>query len=89
MGLFDGLNHLVNFFLPALALAALVPLVARLAFWRTLRARPLWPQVRLAAGCNAAVLVAGLLLTGRDGAMATYAALVLSSALTVWWIGLR
>jgi hypothetical protein len=26
---------------------------------------------------------------GRDGAMATYAALVLASSLTVWWTGLR
>ena len=30
-----------------------------------------------------------LLVLGRDGAMASYAALVLASALTVWWTGLR
>jgi len=48
-----------------------------------------WSQVRLAAVLNAIVLVAGLLILGRDGAMYTYAGLVLASALTVWWTGLR
>jgi hypothetical protein len=89
MGLFDALNHLLNFVLPALAMALIVPALARLAFWRALRAKPLWPQIRRAGAINVLVLVMGLFLTGRDGAMLTYAALVLSSAFTVWWIGLR
>jgi len=41
------------------------------------------------AGVSAVVLVAGLALTGRDGAMLTYAALVTMAAVTVWWTGLR
>jgi len=46
-------------------------------------------QVRLAALANGLVLIVGLVATGRDGAMVTYAGLVLASALTVWWTGLR
>lgn len=89
MGFFDALNHLVNLFLPALGLALLVPTLARLVWWQALKAAGWWRQVRWTALANAGVLILGLVLTGRDGAMVTYAALVLSSALTVWWTGLR
>lgn len=89
MGFLDALNHAVNFFLPALCLALLVPSLARLVWPKALRSTGWLRQVKWAAACNALVLVAGLLLTGRDGAMLTYAGLVLASALTVWWTGLR
>ena len=82
-------SHVVNFFLPALAMALLVPSLARLVWWKALASAGWWRQVRLAALLNAGVLVLGLLLLGRDGAMWTYAGLVLSSALVVWWTGLR
>jgi hypothetical protein len=85
----DLLNHLVNFVLPALAMAVLVPSLARLVWWRLLKPVAWWLQVRLAAAVNLAVWVAGLALLGRDGAMYSYAALVVASALTVWWTGLR
>ncbi|MGH6647421.1 hypothetical protein [Aquabacterium sp.] len=89
MGLLDVLTHLVNFFLPALGMALLLPALARLVWWRALKPAGYGRQVKWAAGANALVLVAGLIVLGRDGAMATYAALVLVSALTVWWTGLR
>ena len=89
MGFLDALNHAFNFFLPAFALALLVPSLARLVWRKALRGAGWWRQAKWAALGNALVLVAGLLLTGRDGAMATYAGLVLCSALTVWWTGLR
>lgn len=82
-------SHLLNFFMPALAMAVLVPAVARLVWWRTLQSAGWWRQVRWCALLNVTVLVAGLLVMGRDGAMATYAGLVLASALGVWWTGLR
>jgi hypothetical protein len=82
-------SHLFNFFMPAFAMALLVPTLARLLWWRVLRSAGWWRQVRWCGVANAAVLVAGLLLMGRDGAMATYAGLVLASALVVWWTGLR
>ncbi|RZL01987.1 MAG: hypothetical protein EOP36_09390 [Rubrivivax sp.] len=89
MGLQDVLIHLVNFFLPALGMALLLPALARLVWWRALKPAGFARQVKWATGVNALVLVAGLIVLGRDGAMATYAALVLASALTVWWTGLR
>ena len=89
MGFLDFLNHLVNFFLPALCMALLVPALARLVWWRRLKAVGWWRQVGVTAAVNALVWLAGLLVTGRDGAMVSYAALVLSSALVVWWTGLR
>ncbi len=70
-------------------MAVLVPTLARLVWWAPLKAAGWWRQVRWCSVCNGLVLVAGLLVLGRDGAMATYAGLVLVSALTVWWTGLR
>ena len=34
-------------------------------------------------------LIGGLAVFGRDGRMATYAALVVASALALWWAGFR
>mgnify|MGYP003705504337 CR=1 FL=1 len=88
MGPLDALIHIVNFFLPAMGMALLVPSLARLVWWKPLKGQ--WArQARGVAGVGAGVLVAGLVLTGRDGAMLTYGALVLSSALVIWWTGLR
>ncbi len=89
MGFLDGLNHALNFFLPALGMALLVPSLARLVWWKALRSAGWLRQVKWASIINSAVLIVGLLMTGRDGAMLTYAGLVLGSALTVWWTGLR
>ena len=89
MGFFSALNHAWNFFLPALALALLVPSLARLVWRRELKGRAWRRQVQWTAVANAAVLVLGLILTGQDGAVATYAGLVLASAVVVWWTGLR
>lgn len=89
MGLFNALNHALNFFLPALALALLVPTLARLV-WRSALKGGTWAeQVKWSAVANAGVLILGLVLTGQDGSMVTYAGLVLVSALVVWWTGLR
>ncbi len=87
--LMAGVGHVLNFLLPAVAMAFLVPSLARLVWWKTLRPTAWWRQVQIAALFNAAVLVAGLLILGRDGAMHTYAGLVLAAALSVWWTGLR
>ena len=89
MGFFNALNHLVNFFLPALTMALLVPTLARLVWRAELKGRAWRGQVKWSALANAGVLIVGLVLTGQDGAVATYAGLVLASALVVWWTGLR
>lgn len=89
MGFLDALNHALNFFLPALGMALLVPSLARLVWWQALKSAGWLRQVKWATVANAGVLLVGLLLLGRDGAMLTYFGLVLASALAVWWTGLR
>ncbi len=88
MNALDLLDHLLNLFAPALGMALLAPTLARLVWWRALQATWLH-QVKWVAVCNAVVVLIGLVALGRDGAMATYAALVLSSAVVIWWTGLR
>jgi hypothetical protein len=89
MGFFDVVFHLVNFVLPALAMALLLPSLARLLWWRRL-AKVSWAlMAKRVAITSLAVLLGGLLLLGRDGAMLTYAALVLGSALAVWWTAFK
>lgn len=89
MDVWGGLIHIVNFFAPAFGLALIVPSVSRLVWWRALKPVAWFQQVKWVAVINAAILVLGLLVLGRDGAMWTYIALVLASAGTVWWTGLR
>ncbi|MGE0110469.1 hypothetical protein [Aquabacterium sp.] len=89
MGFFNALNHLLNFFLPALTMALLVPTLARLLWRAELKGKAWGGQVKWSALANAGVLIVGLVLTGQDGAVATYAGLVLASALVVWWTGWR
>ena len=89
MGFFNALNHLLNFFLPALTMALLVPTLARLVWRAELKGKAWRGQVKWSALANAGVLIVGLVLTVQDGAVATYAGLVLASALVVWWTGLR
>jgi hypothetical protein len=83
----DAFWHLANLFGPAIGLALIVPTLAKL-LWRQELRRVAWRSLALwtLAAC-AAVLLAGLVLLGRDGRMATYLALVLAAALTLWWRG--
>ena len=87
MGPLDALWHLLNFALPALGVAALGALGAKLA-WRQELGRTSWVRLALWASVAGLVaVVAGLLLFGRDGRMATYLMLVLASAAALWWSG--
>lgn len=84
MGLFDILNHLVNFTAPAAFVAIFTAFFAR----AVLHGKLSLPGFRrLAATCFVAsllVLVAGLGYFGRDGKMATYAVMVLTCATVPW-----
>jgi hypothetical protein len=81
MGPLDLLFHLLGFAAPALAVGLLLALCARLA-WPGRGA--LWAHAAVHALAGVAVLAGGLLLFGRDGKMATYAALVGVLALGQW-----
>jgi hypothetical protein len=87
MGPLDAFWHLANLFLPALALGALTAALAKL-LWRRELASVRWRRLAGAAGAaSALVTLAGLVLLGRDGKMATYGAMVVACALTLWWQG--
>jgi len=87
MGPLDALWHLLNLFGPAIGLGVIAPSLAKLLWRRELAGVP-WQALALwVAGVGAAVQLAGLLLLGRDGRMATYAALVLACTAVLWWRG--
>jgi hypothetical protein len=87
MSLLGLLIHLFNFVLPALAvgslLAALVPLLMK-----KLRPHHSWlTQTAINFASGLLVLLAGLVVFGRDGKMATYAAMMLACASSQWFAG--
>ncbi len=87
MGPLDAFWHLSNLFLVPLALGALAAALAKL-LWRRELAAVSWHRLAgPACGVCAAVVLAGLLLFGSDGRIATYAAMVAACAITLWWRG--
>ena len=89
MGPLDLLWHVLNFFAPAVGMGLIAPSLAKL-LWRRELAGVGWLRLSGAVvGACAAVLVAGLVLFGHDGKMATYSAMVLACALTLGWVGFR
>ncbi|MGC4078345.1 MAG: hypothetical protein QM702_15160 [Rubrivivax sp.] len=87
MGPLDAFWHLLNFVLPALAVASLAAGAAKLLWRRELKPVPWTRLARDAAIANLLVLVAGLVLTRHDGRILTYAAMVLACAIALWWRG--
>ncbi|MDM0043687.1 hypothetical protein QTH91_04260 [Variovorax dokdonensis] len=80
--------HLANFVAPAIFLALVLPLMARFMPGASPR-MPWWRQAALQFGAGVAVLVGGLVFFGRDGAMATYSAMVLVCATLQWGMAAR
>jgi hypothetical protein len=89
MGPLDAIFHLVNFLAPALGMALVLPTLVRVVWFRALKSVSWAQMARRIAAVGVGVLVAGVVVLGRDGAMLTYAALVLASAGTVWWTAFR
>ena len=83
----DALNllwHIANFVLPAVGVGALTAALCKL-FWRRSLARTSWFTLAWqASAAGLAVLVAGLVVTGHDGRMVTYAGLVVACAVVPW-----
>ena len=83
----DAFWHIMNFFAPAVVVGLLAPMLAKLLWWRSLKGVS-WARLsRWATGGSALMLIAGLVFFGRDGKMATYGAMVLGCALSLWWVG--
>ncbi|MDP2264535.1 MAG: hypothetical protein Q8K24_15405 [Hydrogenophaga sp.] len=83
------LGHLAGFVAPALVMALVLGLGPR---WHAAgrQGKPRWTvAVGLLFGAGVLVLLAGLVFYGRDGRMATYAALVLVQGTLGWWLQRR
>lgn len=85
MGVWDAAFHLLSFILPAAFVALAVTFAGR--FFK--QNRPIAGKFIARSAINfivcLAVLIIGLILTGRDGKMLTYLAMVVASA-TVQWL---
>ena len=89
MGPLDALWHLLNFLAPAAGVGLLSAALAKLVWRRSLQGVG-WRRLAAWACAGAAVaLVGGLVLFGRDGRMYTYLAMVLFTALSLWWASFR
>jgi len=79
--------HLTNFFAPALCVGLLSSMFAKLLWRRELKSVS-WRRLSVWASASCAiVLIGGLVVFGRDGKMATYAAMVVACAATLWFTG--
>ncbi len=81
----QALWQLTNLLLPAILLGGVAAALAKLTWRRELARAAWWRLARDASLVCALVLVAGLVITGHDGRMATYAAMVTACAVTLWW----
>nr|WP_298923833.1 hypothetical protein [uncultured Ramlibacter sp.] len=84
MGPLDLLLHLANFAAPALFLAVLLPILARVVMPKRAAAPVKWTWIAMNLVAGLAVLGADLWWFGHDGKMATYAALVLVMGSGQW-----
>jgi hypothetical protein len=76
--------HLLGFVAPALVVAVVLWLALRRG--RVRSGWPVWRQFRLLAVGGLLILLLGWALTGADGSMLTYAALVLGQGALAAWL---
>ena len=77
--------HLLNLFAVPVGLGLLAPALAKIVWRDALRGASWAALAAWSAPACAVVTVAGLVVFGRDGKMATYAAMVSVTALLLWW----
>lgn len=78
--------HLLNFSAPALALALVLPVVARHVLCLPAGRLAIWQQMACVVLAGVAALVLGLVFLGRDGKMSTYGLMVLFQATCQWML---
>ena len=86
MGVWDFIVHLLNFAAPALIVASLVTLVARIALRKMAFPHVWYTQFAINFVVCMVLLLAGLWYFGRDGTIAGYTAMVLGCATSQWWM---
>jgi hypothetical protein len=88
MGLLDQIYHLVNFLAPAFAVAMALAIGGHFFIKKGAAAPGFIAQAAINFIAGAAALILGLWLFGRDGKMASYAALLVLTT-TSQWVGGR
>jgi len=88
MGLLDQLYHLANFLAPAVVVGVLLALSGPLVSKKSPVALGFIAQTAINCIAGAVALGIGLWFFGRDGKMASYAALLVFAA-TSQWVGGR
>jgi len=79
--------HVGGFFGPAVGTAVVAAALAKLLWRRELQGIA-WRRLALAGmGGGALALIGGLVATGRDGRLLTYAAMATACGLALWWVG--
>lgn len=81
--------HLANFLAPACGVALIVAALAKLVWRRELGGARWGTLAAAAAVAGVGASVTALVLTGRDGSTAGYAALVGAQAVAIWLVGFR
>lgn len=87
MRFLDLLDHLLNFLAPALGIAVMAAAGAKLLWRNALRPVPWFRLAGWGAMASILALIAGLVVFGRDGRMATYMGMVTANAVALWWQG--
>ncbi len=85
MTFLDAFWHLVGFATIPVLLGLLAAVAAKLIWRRSLRDRSVLRLSVRAIGVCIGVAIAGLVVTGRDGSMVTYGAMVAACAVVLWW----
>lgn len=85
MNFLDFFWHIADFAAPALLLGAISAAAAKWLWRSALRSTPWFHLGCSAAAASLLACVVGLVITGRDGKMVTYAAMVLACAASLWW----
>jgi hypothetical protein len=80
------LNHLLNFVAPAFGVGFLCALLGRITVRKAGKPRAWWAQGAVNFAVGVAVLIAGLVVFGHDGMMATYAGLVVACGTSQWLV---
>jgi hypothetical protein len=84
MTFFGFWGHVLGLLMPALGVAAFLIAMSRL--WPAVKRRwSLKTEVMTLMGSGVVVVLAGLVVFGRDGKMLTYTALVLVLGTLAWW----
>ena len=86
MGAVDFIVHLLNFAAPAVFIALLVTLIARVLVRKQAVALVWYAQAAINLVVCLILMLAGLWYFGRDGAIASYTAMVLGCATSQWWM---